>query len=129
LIKLIGMFVCFFILCLDSFSDPDSLSGQPRLTARVFSWAPLRWLGNMSYSYYLIHGLTLKALFLGLSLVYSPRGDQTYAYWLLMPFFFLATLIPSSALYLLVEWPLSLVPARLRKPSHKSTPAADAAES
>ena len=28
---------------------------------RAFAWTPLRWLGNMSYSYYLIHGLALKA--------------------------------------------------------------------
>jgi peptidoglycan/LPS O-acetylase OafA/YrhL len=28
----------------------------------AFSWTPIRWLGNISYSYYLIHGLTLKLI-------------------------------------------------------------------
>ncbi|MBN1148061.1 MAG: acyltransferase [Anaerolineales bacterium] len=109
LLKLISLFVSFFILCLDSFSN------QQGLTARIFSCTPLRWLGNMSYSYYLTHGLTLQAIFLGLNLVFPPRGDQTCTYWIFMPLFFLATLIPSAALYLLVEWPLSLMPARWRK--------------
>ena len=29
---------------------------------RFFSWTPLRYLGNISYSYYLIHGVTLQGL-------------------------------------------------------------------
>jgi peptidoglycan/LPS O-acetylase OafA/YrhL len=37
------------------------------LVSNFFSLAPMRWLGNMSYSYYLIHGLTLRVLAL------SPR--------------------------------------------------------
>src|SRR5260370_31060953 len=32
------------------------------LLKAVFSWTPLRCVGNMSYSYYLIHGLALRAV-------------------------------------------------------------------
>ena len=35
---------------------PSPASGP---VARGLSWRPLRWLGNMSYSYYLAHGLVL----------------------------------------------------------------------
>ena len=48
--------VLFGLLCLVAF-DARSRTG------RWLSWTPLRWLGNMSYSYYLIHGLTLKFCF------------------------------------------------------------------
>jgi len=47
--------VSFFFLCLYSFKCNGVLS-------RAFSWTPFRYLGNMSYSYYLIHGLTLQAV-------------------------------------------------------------------
>lgn len=50
----------FFLLCLCCFSQPQAW------LARGFGWTPLRWLGNMSYSYYLLHGLALKAAFLAL---------------------------------------------------------------
>lgn len=30
-----------------------------RRATRVFSWTPLRWFGNISYSCYLVHGLAL----------------------------------------------------------------------
>jgi exopolysaccharide production protein ExoZ len=84
---------------------------------RLFSWTPLRRMGNMSYSFYLIHGLVLNALFLFISLIYPPQGDQTYLFWILMLLFFLAALLPSIGLYLLVEWPFSLMPDRFRRPS------------
>ena len=51
------LFVSLFLLCLDSFSN------QKHLTARLFTFTPIRYFGNISYSYFLIHGLTLKAFF------------------------------------------------------------------
>lgn len=96
------LFVAFYVLCLACFTAPDGA------VARVFSWTPLRWLGNMSYSYYLIHGVTLKALFLVLSRLLPGQGDQDALLWLLLAPAFAATLIVSAALFLAVERPYSL---------------------
>jgi len=46
------------------------------LLKAFFSWNPLRYLGNMSYSYYLIHGLALHAVAV---IAYSivPEGESS----------------------------------------------------
>jgi peptidoglycan/LPS O-acetylase OafA/YrhL len=77
---------------------------------RAFSVAPVRWLGNASYSYYLIHGLALKAAFMALAHVMpaaSAPGD--WLFWALLLPFFMATLVPAAALFLWVEkrWSLT----------------------
>ena len=77
---------------------------------RAFSVAPVRWLGNASYSYYLIHGLALKAAFMALAWVLPPTaapGD--WLFWALLLPFFMATLVPAAALFLWVEkrWSLT----------------------
>ncbi len=83
----------------------DSYSGRGPL-ARFFSWKPARWLGNMSYSYYLMHGLALKFLSLVVARV-AARPDPAL-FWLAMPAIFLATTVPSFALYAIVERRFSL---------------------
>lgn len=87
------------------------MGGAKGCLVDAFSWTPMRWLGNMSYSYYLVHGLALKAGFLLLSKLLPPTPNGA---WLLpaalLPLFGL-TLLPSLALFLLVERPYSLVPA------------------
>jgi len=92
----------FFLVCLACFRAP--------LTplARLFSWSPMRWLGNMSYSYYLIHGLALKGAFLGMSALMPGAAFDSWFFWALMPAMFAITLLPSAALFLAVERPLSL---------------------
>ena len=57
------LFACFFVLCLACFNNPTGW------LARAFGWTPMRWLGNMSYSYYLLHGLALKAIILLMALM------------------------------------------------------------
>lgn len=107
------LFAGFFVLCRCCF-------GQPRQSvARTFRWTPLRWLGNMSYSYYLTHGLTLKMLFVGLGLVLPPGGTGDLGALLIVPAFAL-TLAPSTLLFLWVERPFSLQPRR----SSRAGPAA-----
>lgn len=96
------LFGAFYALCLACFSAPHG--GM----ASVFSWTPLRWLGNMSYSYYLIHGVTLKALFLVLSRLLPGHGDNDLLVWLLLAPAFAATWLVSAGLFLLVERPYSL---------------------
>jgi len=98
------LFVAFFTLCLTCFRSP--LAWLPN----TFSWTPLRWLGNMSYSYYLLHGLALKAGFLALSMLLPITSYGAWLFWVLLPSMFVLTLIPTMALFLLVERPFSLAP-------------------
>jgi len=77
---------------------------------RAFSWTPLRWLGNISYSYYLIHGLALHATALALARVVAPFP---LLYALALPLGVLATLVAATLLFALVERPLSLEPGRI----------------
>lgn len=104
-VKIIILFCTFFIVCYACFSRPDSWIAQR------FSWTPLRWLGNMSYSYYLIHGLALKAGFMLLFLVMPSVAYESLFFIGLIPVMFVVTLLPSAAMYLFIERPLSLAPA------------------
>ena len=91
----------FFLLCAACF-QPDSATG------RLFAWPWLRWLGNMSYSYYLVHGVVVAlAGHLGVGL---PPLLAVAA----LPAVFAASLLPAAALFLLVEKPVSLRPKILR---------------
>ncbi len=99
------LFVAWPLLCLVCFGAPSAW------LPRAFSWTPLRWLGNMSYSYYLLHGLVLNAGFLLLSQVLPPAGQGAWVFWGLLPALFALTLGPSAALFLLVERPYSLAPS------------------
>ena len=103
-LKINVLFVAFFVLCLTCFSSPEAW------LPRAFSWTPLRWLGNMSYSYYLLHGLALKAAFLALNKVLPATDLGSWFFWALLVPMFVLTLLPSAALFLLVERPLSLAP-------------------
>lgn len=85
-----------------------SYSGRGPL-ARFFSWQPMRWLGNMSYSYYLMHGLALQVLSIVAVRIAGRAGPSFF--WLAMPGIFLATIVPSFVLYALVERRFSLSPA------------------
>ena len=113
------LFGSFFILTFTCFS-----SGA--LMKNLFSWTPLRWLGNMSYSYYLIHGLTLKGLHLVLVAVFGA-GQMPILFWIGFPFSFFFTLVSSTFLFLLVEKRFSL-PQFTRKtpvvPTYQSVPVA-----
>lgn len=104
-----ALFLCagYGALCHGCFVRPSG--SLPRL----FRWTPLRWLGNMSYSYYLIHGLTLQALALllhraGVPAVASPSGLALFGGA------FAFSLLVAAGLFLAVERPLSL---RISPPS------------
>lgn len=102
-IKVWFLFTSFYLFCLSCFLRPDEW------LARCFTWTPLRWLGNMSYSYYLLHGLSLKAIFLFLVKVTPPNQLSSGVFLLfLLPAAFFLTLFPTTMLFLLVERPLSL---------------------
>jgi exopolysaccharide production protein ExoZ len=103
-LKMLVLFGAFFVVCLHCFSEPQAW------LARRFSWTPLRWLGNMSYSFYLLHGLTLKVGFLLLAKL-LPVAPNALLVALMLPLMLGLTLLTSAALFLLVERPLSLAPA------------------
>jgi len=95
------LFILFFMVCLEAFSKNNG-------SAIWLNISPIRWLGNMSYSYYLMHGLTLKACFMFIGLVMEPNKQFEAIFWIGMPLLFLATLIPSFFLFIWVEKPFSL---------------------
>ena len=103
-LKIAMLFLAFFALCHSCFSRPTEW------LARVFSWTPLRWLGNMSYSYYLVHGLALKITVMALAAVSPPTARGPLFFWVWMPVAFAVTLGVAAALFLAIERPLSLSP-------------------
>ncbi|WP_434362086.1 acyltransferase [Parasalinivibrio latis] len=102
-VKIAVMFVGYALVCIQCLDES-------RLLSRICTSRFMLWFGNMSYSYYLIHGLTLKFLFMVLPFVVAPAAEWTYQLYLLLPLFFAATWISSTALYLIVEKPFSLKP-------------------
>jgi len=95
-LHVLGMMAGFGLLCWSCFQ------GGP--LAAVFSVTPLRWLGNMSYSYYLLHGLALHAAFVLIGPIDGLR------FWLALPVVFAWTVLPCAVLYLLIERRFSLGP-------------------
>ncbi|MFN0124390.1 MAG: acyltransferase family protein [Blastocatellia bacterium] len=92
--------------------------------ARAFTWTPLRWMGNMSYSYYLIHGLAIGVLQRVVIRLRPPRTDSelTWFFWLMVPVCFVFTLLVSTVLFVLIEKPFSL-----SRTGHKTKPQPDQA--
>lgn len=83
------------------------IAGQG-LLARVFSWAPARYLGNMSYSFYLLHGATLNAFVLLLHHIIKPDGNSPILFCAMFPVAFSLSWVTSTVLFALVEKPISL---------------------
>ena len=111
------LFIAIFFLYLDCLSD------QRHLSARIFSFAPLRYFGNISYSYFLIHGLTLKGFFWAISKFIPLESLGSIGFWIGIPVAFSATVLAGLALYLFVEHPLSIIPIQTQRA--KSGPKAD----
>jgi peptidoglycan/LPS O-acetylase OafA/YrhL len=79
--------------------------------ARMLSTRPIRWLGNMSFSFYLIHGLPLHGLGI-IAARFLPNNLTGPRLWILFgvafPFVFLLTAVCSGVLFLVVEKRFSL---------------------
>jgi peptidoglycan/LPS O-acetylase OafA/YrhL len=97
----------FFLFALFAFAHAGRLG-------RWMEWRPLRHLGNMSYSYYLLHGLTLTGVALVLGRVLPPAPGRTLLFLSILPGALAATFVTSTGLFLLIEKPLSLSPPRRR---------------
>jgi exopolysaccharide production protein ExoZ len=108
-LSLAVVYILFFVFCLNAFTYKSFSYGW-------LIYSPLRWLGNMSYSYYLIHGLTLKFLFLILPTIIQPTHSSSLIYFGLLPPFFIATLIVSFFLFVGIERPLSITKKKCSEP-------------
>src|ERR1035441_7872837 len=75
---------------------------------RFFSWTPLRYLGNISYSYYLIHGVTLQGVALAWAWLASHGVPAASLFVVGVPVGFAATWVTSTLLFVMVEKPYSL---------------------
>lgn len=70
--------------------------------AAAMSIEALRWLGNMSYSYYLVHGLVVVAAFRGSAWLLGG-GFDAWTFWPLAGLMFVASLVPSLMVFVAVE--------------------------
>jgi peptidoglycan/LPS O-acetylase OafA/YrhL len=68
-------------------------------------WKPLRWLGNISYTYYLLHGLVVNALAFVLFLWLRPPITPIM-YWGLMLLCLGGSIVASALCYLAIERPI-----------------------
>jgi len=100
-VRAIWLFGALFVVTLVVFRAAGPLRA-------LFSVAPLRWLGNMSYSYYLMHGLALKALALAIARVRPGWNPGDAGHWALLPIAFAVTLVSSAALFAAIEKRFSL---------------------
>jgi exopolysaccharide production protein ExoZ len=99
------LFVSFFALALYSLFYNGVLS-------RFFSITWLRWVGNISYSYYLIHGLTLHFVARLMRYVIGTQPLPAPLFLLLGAVAMLTTIVVSALLFLAIEKPLSITSAK-----------------
>lgn len=113
-------FIALIILILDPFDNP---AGH---LDRWFSWTPLRWFGNISYSYFLIHGLVLRIGKYILEQAYPPDHASTGLFWTGMAVSFPITIAAALVLYLTIEkhisWRSSMTNEQLERTRTTSSP-------
>jgi exopolysaccharide production protein ExoZ len=98
-----------------------TLAGQ-HFFNRIFRAAPVRWLGNMSYSFYLIHGVPMHVVALLVArpaIIRLPHGQLVLFIAILLPVTFAITAAVSTGLFMLVEKPFSLKVKRVVKTTNK----------
>jgi len=90
------------MLCYDCFSWQSPSS-------KLFGFSPLRWFGNMNYSYYLFHGLAIKfSITLFSKTFFATQADDLISFVVLELGGYFLTLIPVFLLFISIEKPFSL---------------------
>ena len=89
-----------------------ALCGDGRLSA-CLTWRYLRWFGNMSYSFYLMHGFVVIAILRALFHFLGKAQANTAFLAAIVPTF-AAAICAGALLFLLVEKPLSLRPTTVK---------------
>jgi exopolysaccharide production protein ExoZ len=97
------LYVSFFLVVL------TCLQSSGGWFTALFCYRPLRLLGNMSYSFYLLHGVFLAAAIKVIVLVFKPDGSSPVFFFFTLFITLLGAVFVSAALFLLVEKPFSLV--------------------
>jgi exopolysaccharide production protein ExoZ len=100
--------------------------GTHGVCRKAFESTPLRLMGEFSYSFYLIHNLTMR---IGLPVVASHIRPAMagWFYWVAMPIALAICIIPGLGLYGLIERPFSLRrPIQIRFRKSQKTMATDA---
>ncbi len=100
-----ALFVTCLLLC-------GAALAHRGVIARIFVVKPLRWLGNMSYSFYLLHALMLKMFFFAVPHIPGTGRLGNSAFWIFLPPSIALALIGSALLFLWVERPFSIMPAK-----------------
>lgn len=108
--------VCLFLACFGLFSIHSP-------AATLLSGRKLRWLGNISYSYYMTHSLSIKTFMLLVPV--TAVAKSAFGFWAMIPLCFIASLIPAVVLFRSVEAPAgglarterSRVPLRIGTPA------------
>jgi peptidoglycan/LPS O-acetylase OafA/YrhL len=108
--QVIVMFITYYLFALFCY-DFDGI------IKRVMCWAPLRWYGNMSYSYYLMHGATVLACSAVFHKVFPQKGHQPWLVLTAAIVTLLATIVSSTVIFYFVEKPYSLQPKRKTAPA------------
>jgi peptidoglycan/LPS O-acetylase OafA/YrhL len=115
--RMLIIFISLIPLFLDCFLSPEGL------TAHFFSWQPFVWWGNISYSYFLTHGLVTKAAgVLVIALLPPTQGwRDVLIIWGLPVVTFIPTVLFALLLYFGVELRFSL-PPKLQSSPHPERP-------
>lgn len=87
------------------------------LLSRFFCNTPLRWTGNISYSFYLIHGFVLNAIVLVVAHLSWAKANPRLTAPLLFVLAGAATFATTTILFLAIEKPWSLRPRKKHAPS------------
>ena len=95
------LFISFFSLALCAIAHEG-------LLAKFFSLRWIRWFGDISYSYYLTHGMTLHGLHLLLKLLHFRAQLGPMSFLILEAGCFLMTVLIAAFVYFLIERPFSL---------------------
>lgn len=87
------------------------------LLSRFFCYTPLRWTGNISYSFYLIHAFVLNVIALVVLRLSWARTNPRIVSLVLFVLAWTATFATTTILFLAIEKPWSLRPKAKRVPS------------
>lgn len=90
--------------------------GEGPLT-RVMCWRPAVFVGPVSYSFYMIHGLVLNGLKFGVVRGLGWTFEATWLFFLMAPIAFGLALAAAALLYRYVEEPLSIAKPQPKDPA------------
>src|SRR3954447_20273970 len=92
--------VGFYAICSAALHEGSAIS-------RPLSWKYLRWLGNISYSFYLVHAFAVAGA-IQLITIFTGISHPNISFWAGMPFIFTIAFCFGALLFLIVEKPYSL---------------------